>query len=1570
VEPSTIKVSTFTKDKTGPKLASFHLDLDKSVLFLTFNEPISPQTLKPTQLTIQSNFDQHSPGAVSRQLSGGNLLNKNITITKSFSFELVDDDITFLKKNTSIGLGIETTYLSSSLGSVLDVAGNSLQEISSSSAQRVDQYSKDERSASLRKFSLNLKTRQLILNFDDVMDPESGIDVNVIRIQDGKSASSGDKKYILQDSTSSSETGFVIVVDLSTNDYMGLTSIIDLATSSQDTFIVMAASFVDDVAGNDVIAVTDGRAQQANEVIVDKPRILNFRIDMKHGNVTLLFSFPILPKTFNVTSLSIQNKPNFPSQIYRLTKTNTIFPEQSSHSLTFMFSNEDFNAIQKFHLLAVSEESSYITAESSLIRGEFGDDLYETTALKASGYVDDVIPPELVSFRLDLDVEVLYLSFSETVRVSSLNVSGLIFQSSHTLPKQKYTLRNSVSNSNNTVNITINLDGSDLDNIKALDLMGTQVGNTYLNILPSAIKDMSGTSVIETTLQATELEGDKTSPFLVDFNFNLSSSMLDMKFSETINGSSYNISKITLQSNTTGGTALRLSGFEVGESISYLGIYRNQFISDPFNRLVLKLRTTDLNSLKAMSSLAVSSDTLFLSFPDSTFEDMSGKPITQISPTKGKQVKIYVEDKVAPSLSSFSLDMHNELLSLTFSETVNVSTLDPLLISLVHHSISHTLSGATSLSLSNHVILSFKLLKKDLDIIKAKPPLATNSTTVVVSGVTGFIRDMNGNNVEDMTGEKAKNCAPDGFTEDKFSPSLTSFEVNLTSEILHLTFSETVNFETLDQRHIKIQSGIYNDTSYHFLSPCSAPLDCERKGQYSTSISLSMLKVDLNVIKSLPDLLTSKESAFLRVSSSLVKDMNGNQVNSLSDGHALKSSAFFGDFVKPTLQGFDLDMNSNLISLKFSETVNSTSIDLRAITIHSVGNSELYGIKQRGSVKSSFKTIVDVQLDISDSNELKRLQKLATHRNDTFLSATSNLVEDMNKNSMFSVDVGSFKQASLFTPDSTSPKLLSYDLDMNNLQLTMTFSETVDAEKVDVSGIIFQTYTNRELLLPSGNFVQVGSFHRLTGGDVSENSNIIVLDLTSKDSNALKTVVDLCDSKITTNIAIESAMISDMSGNEVEQITKNDALVAKSFVADESSPFLKSFSFNLNTRTMSLSFSESMNSSFIDSTGIFIQGVKNNSLSLSPVVNLETASILGSTDLPVINVSFGEKDANALKELSDVAFEENNTFLSLSDGSFKDMVGLRNVGLSKENGMRTASYLNDVEPPIITFFSLNLTTKTVLLVFSEPISSSFNMKRVVIYSSDSNYTLTGGIANGDYKALLCDLNEFDVNRIKLDESLATSSVRSNIKLLDGAVSDVAKFPNFNVMHTKKSDKFGADTIKPVVRSFSVDLGASFLAITYDEPVKKDSVDPSKFQVQAFQNVTSTTGFVILTGAKSIKRSIDGLEITIAILNKDLNKIKEDKNLFKNLDYSWLSFEDDAIRDVSNNPIAAVPKSKAIQASVFLNDTVVPRIASFALDMPLKHSHCDSTKQGMCQLWSFPKSPCKSQEMPVQGKATD
>jgi len=171
--------------------------------------------------------------------------------------------------------------------------------------------------------------------------------------------------------------------------------------------------------------------------------------------------------------------------------------------------------------------------------------------------------------------------------------------------------------------------------------------------------------------------------------------------------------------------------------------------------------------------------------------------------------------------------------------------------------------------------------------------------------------------------------------------------------------------------------------------------------------------------------------------------MNGNNVVGISSSSALQASSYTADVTQPALVSFTLDMDAGVLAIVFDETVDAATMQTPFVILQDSAAASVNYVLTGGSSSATDSTQIDINISETDLNEIKRLA-LATAKATTFLRLGSAAVNDTTGNAVVSIGDGAAVEATTYTPDTTAPFLVSYDLNMRDGQVVLRFSETVD----------------------------------------------------------------------------------------------------------------------------------------------------------------------------------------------------------------------------------------------------------------------------------------------------------------------------------------------------------------------------------------------------------------------------------------------------------------------------------------------------------------------------------------------
>ncbi|KAL5488651.1 hypothetical protein EMCRGX_G017627 [Ephydatia muelleri] len=612
-----------------------------------------------------------------------------------------------------------------------------------------------------------------------------------------------------------------------------------------------------------------------------------------------------------------------------------------------------------------------------------------------------------------MNANILILTFDESVNVSSLSIGGLTFSSSRGSSAQNWTLNGgngslySNSPSLNQPVITINLGYIDSNWIKTLYPLATSNMTTYLSVVFGSVLDMAGNPVVGIrSLQVTAYWADVTPPQLVAFDLNINTGLLALQFSETVNASSLVVSKLVLQSNQS-------------YAVPFLAVSNSSVA-----RLLQICRVT---------------------------------LVAPISNTSALHVRNLTVDTNPPSLGSFNLDMNVGIITLYFNETVRVSTLNPATLMLSQYAYYASPNATPYSSVQSYTLTGGMVQVPVSDMSgNAVVPLVNGSGLAVSNftpdttapDISFYLLDMNMGQIvltftesvdaatlviPNRVGRNATRPA-NAFIADTTNPQLLSFDFDLNRGTLHLRFSESIS------------------------GPSLLPLG----PGYPPEVTIVLLDADLNKIKQLKWLAVSNVSTLLSITALAANDTFQNPIVPILQQNATPVSLWTPDTTSPVLLSFAFDENTGVLMLTFDETVPISSFNATTVTLTNL-NGINYTLQsqpplQGAALSPNDSIIITLNLSTVDLNALKILPPLVTSVNNTYILLQANTVTDMSNNLLNTSNLP--LRVSAYTKDFTSPRLVAFDINVNNATLTLYFSESVNVSSFSVSQITLQVASN------------------------------------------------------------------------------------------------------------------------------------------------------------------------------------------------------------------------------------------------------------------------------------------------------------------------------------------------------------------------------------------------------------------------------------------------------------------------------------------------------------------------------
>lgn len=1094
----------------------------------------------------------------------------------------------------------------------------------------------------LERFNLDMDAGTLTLTFSDQVRTNT-LDPTQMTLQSSR-VSSAVSTQLSFETTTSSANGPAILLELG-GDVDRIKASTQLATSVANTFLSLTASALQDVNGSPVVSIRPSNALQVSAFVPDTtpPELISFSLDLELGSLQLFFSEAVDSSTFNPTGITLLNSSPSPTRSFPLSGGSAVAVSLSVVILTL--ATEDANNLQQLQDLATSVDNTYLVLTSSTIQDYFANSVIavpNSGAIQATQVIQVVGRPEAVSFPVfDLNTGVFSISFSEPMNLSSIDITQFtLFSDQSSTASETYTLTEGFptsSNGSSTVSIMLLL--MDINEIKLLQNLCTSVTNCIPAFTSQFGSDLTGNAVValspHLSQQFEALVADVTPPLLVSFDLDMNTGVLSLTFSEPVNAGSLDPMQITLQIASTGAEVnVRLSN-------------ETTTISSNGSVIVLQLRG-DANMIKATTQLATELSNTFLSFTSSAVQDLYGNPVVSVPPFNALQTSSFTEDSTQPELLWFILDLNIGYLNLSFSEAVDIYSFIPTNITIQNSpnpTVAYTLTGGVATAGLTWVRLL--LTMNDANHLRQFQDLATSVEDTYLSLSSNTIADYNGNQVAPTT-ILAAEVVPDR------PPEAVSFPVfDLDTGGFSISFSEPMNSSSIQISQFMLFSSCSSNAAetYHLTGGVSTSSD-------SSTLSFILTSADLNEVKVLQNLCTNVSNCIPAFTSHFGSDLSQNPVVALSPQLCQTFEEFVADSTPPSLISFGLDMNAGTLILSFDEPVSVNTLNPMHITLQAFPGSAAVSIELSSSTITSSVNGFEIVLELQgDADRIKASTQLASSLNNTFLSFTASTVQDISGSSVTPIAPQTAHSPTFFIPDTTSPVLLSFSLDLDFGCLQLSFSEAVFLGSFDPTSITLQSNST------------LSSFYTLTGGSVvAVSPTEVMLVLTRDDANSLRQLQDLATSVDDTFIALTSSTIVDYSNNPVIEIPPQSAIMAVEFTA-VTPPLLKYFQLDLtNTGHLVLAFSELVDPSTFDAPAISLlntRGIDPTSYSLT-----SNSSVVFTNSTMIINVTIGDTDIDALGGFPGLASNCTNTFLSFTSDIIQDIGGNPAEGIEPNNSLQ------------------------------------------------------------------------------------------------------------------------------------------------------------------------------------------------------------------------------------------------------------------------------------------------------------
>lgn len=1517
-------------------LTSFDFDRSIGSLTLYFNDIVDVSTLNISQLELHGHKHPGPSDPHSFSLTGVyNSLLKQGNSTSAKLFLLADDYARLILYPEKLFTSTADSFITLEDTAILTKYKERCYGVprSLNDSLQVNNFHNDTLPPFLSYYSLNMNSGVLSMTFSEPILLQT-FTVEGLALQGSrnvKMASSPDRaqyQTLAQDDLVAvqglSNYNRTVDVQLGRDNLNNIKRQVGLATSFDSTFLSASKSFVDDTSNNPIslVAFDYLNAVSPQSFTPDSmpPELMYWDFDMATGGFTLYFTETLYMSFFNYSGVQLTDgNGTFMRLEHPLNATSA-----NSDIVRFWLNIEQLELVQADSNFFTYKNTTFLALDQGIVVDtSAAQNLYssalatEVSPMRVRNYQRDTVKPQLASFSLDMMQQVLVLEFTKSVRRNSLNVKYLSLQSA-----QDFIIgTESISLQSTDVTMLSTKDGPKLelqlsnDIVKILRTffyLGKSTDYTFIAInyrlvtdcakFPNTVVDISTGQA----LQASNITADTYPPQLVAWTMNLDLNYLVLNFSKAVDLSTLNVSDATLYSDSF--LLPSTASLPLHQAVSLHG-YSGRTLS-----VVISLSSSQVISIKSNPNLCTSAANCFLSLTANfirmmdSFSTSGSINYLSIDAASFVSCSLYINDAIAPVVHNFTLDMSLRQLTLEFNKPMNGlnSNFSQLTLSADAHDHRNLTTALSPYSFVQNVIdlnVTIHLSLLDFCHIQLISPAATSINTTFIHVGSEAIQDTAGNYAKAVTLESS------GFIPDLVRPTLLAVYLeNGSYANITLYFSEIIHVPSLKTSAFTIMS---RGSSRYTLG--GALVTSVGDNAQSVVLDLSPLKATLTGA----GIAVNQSTTFVYLSSpAAITDISPNHNNATT----MPAAAALRDGI--TFIGFRLDILRGIMFLDLPMNRVIKSIRPSSFTIRSANGNGAVSLSSTNTtfIQRHQNMLLEIYISSNDRVSVLQYVNLTSAVTVQLSIAVNAITDESNKELSAALTLA----CDNLIKDSTQPVLISFTLDLSGGYLTLYFSKAINTATLNFSGNL---QLQNAVSSPSATFVLVNAVLMSSSSSITDT---LTLDLnvgtTISTREELLLAYPIGSSTSSTYLSARKGLVYDnlSPANPSAEISSSDALRASKVTLDTVVPSLTSYTLDLTTLVMTLSFSEAVNV-----TALRVNQLTLGSSLSSPSANytLSTTSVaLAYSPTNSVQIKISDYDYNKMLALApDLALTSSETFLSFPAATFRDLANPPNYNtlVLYRYGIAISvnSFVPDSTPPYLEQFNVSMSTGEVDMLFNKVVncrtfqgSKVFFQQRAFvgvknsgnIFLSDSSYC-TGSHYSKTLK-IIVDGN--DLNRIKADDGVLKSRDTSFIGFTAGAFYDAFNNANLATVdgYAIEATSYTADVKAPSLLAVSIS-SVAIMTLFFTEPMRIESIQVQHFW---FQNAeTDFTSQFPLINTRLFRT--DSLRTVLEFeLNDDFDRIAASSNIFDTQSLTFFRADSHAITDAAGNYLNAIPANRAMQ----------------------------------------------------------
>lgn len=1371
-----------------------------------------------------------------------------------------------------------------------------------------------------------------------------------------------------------------------------------IGTSTSNSFITLENGTVHNINHVSNRPVNHTHGFQVTTFNPDKapPYIEDFSLNMNSGVIVIEFSEPIDPLTFTFSGLTIQSAydvfptspldyphsiftpPQWPKGTDRYGHYQSLVPLGNEYTslisimnynrrLIYQLGHTNLNNIKAPGDLCTSSDNCYISAYIPFVNDTSGNRIslagFETiNGLKLSNYTADVSPPILESWRMDLNNGSMTLYFSETIMAGHgdgyFNYTCIVLSGTPIFNPLNYIrIQNpGLVSSGNTPNVTFFLSTSQFDWIKSNPNIGKTTSNTYVILDAGTTSDVSFTRNIYTGLESatyinalkvTELSPDIQKPYLQSLILDMSKQEMILIFSELVKLKSFNLSAITFQSDSITAT-----------DTEWLVIYPD------FMKIVTKVNSHNITLALTYSgfcelklrynSLARSIDTSYISYPETLISDVGGypigNPVEPVSSGFGFRVSEYVPDLIPPTLLSWSIDMSLDILTMIFSEPLDVTSIDLTRVQFQSDKIMTVISHKSKLSVSSTMatgsacgFLNIHLSPDDAASLKSQAPLCVVETHCYLTLADGFGYDISSYN---STGMIVHNpvipvytpLGSTSFIRDTLPPALVSFNLDMNSRVLQMTFSKPVLGQFLKHSGLLLVNGP-NSPHFSFIpSKYSFSLTAT-----SSIVKFMLCDYDFHLLEGISILATTASNTYLAIQNDTVQDTVGNSIigfgTNISNTYiGLKPvTTLIINKVIPYISAIRINRKTFVLTIAFNVDIRTGYMKQANFFLTDGGRARnMVSLYNANKISTAGKTSV---LQYNITNIWGELQSLGigstpsttmiyVNTDKSFVGASSAIVPN--------------KKMSYNYPIKEGGNINMFRLDLSYGKLLLDLAIPVTSVTVSIISFTLQNYvTSTTYTLTSAKNITLA----LEG-------YLIDIELTFVDLCAIQSLVLLFEKPTDLFLTLPAKAISDQDSVPLSGLL---SVPCQAVVLDIVRPTLNSFVLDLSAKTLTLIFSEPVIYSSMSLQYVFMA---NQMVNASIAIPLNTSTITSSglaTANLVLNIEAGSypSDRDRIHLTKSIGTTISSTYIYASTNAFTDTGHPPNflIPILRKSALESMKLIPDLKVPNILYFDVDMSQRTVSIVFDEAVN--FTSSRPSFYTlwaaagknSAPNVNLATSTIyipnNGPYgragRKMTILISDIDFSAIMLYAPyLCTLTTNCYMALRQGASRDISPaanpVPETLALYATNVNALIVDTTPPNMLHYNVSMRDGTATFYFDKYIQCAASNTSLIHFQ-YAEFSGNTAYQVSLTESSYPDCTSGAYSKVILIQFgtfDFDHIKATALLMKTKSNTYLRLFEGAFVDVFGNSVLEIIDGRAMHVNGFIADNIRPILQGFTV----------------------------------------